>query len=74
MVKCLDFSKQCELVWLNSRPVPSDIGKLYAKYYIHQSEDSSKKRLASLRKVMKTNVSRDSFDFSVETQGILYEM
>ncbi|MCL4552751.1 MAG: class I SAM-dependent methyltransferase [Candidatus Marsarchaeota archaeon] len=31
---------QCGLIWLNPRPVPEDIGKVYQTYYTHQGEIS----------------------------------
>jgi 2-polyprenyl-3-methyl-5-hydroxy-6-metoxy-1,4-benzoquinol methylase len=40
---------QCQLVWLNPRPVPADIGKLYERYFTHEA---TIQRLAGVRKVV----------------------
>ncbi len=60
---------KCELVWLNPQPVMSDIDKLYAGYYTHQLVDSSKKKLASLRKAVKARILQDQFGYPVNAQG-----
>lgn len=46
---------KCGLVWLNPRPVPQDIGKLYEYYYTHDTADhiprfarKSAERIASI--------------------------
>lgn len=36
MVEC----RKCEVAWLDPRPTPSDIGKAYATYYTHGSQQS----------------------------------
>jgi 2-polyprenyl-3-methyl-5-hydroxy-6-metoxy-1,4-benzoquinol methylase len=36
MVEC----RHCELAWLNPRPTPADIGKAYATYYTHASQQA----------------------------------
>ena len=60
---------KCDLVWLNPRPIGNDISKLYTEYYTHQPEDSSKKRLASLRKAVKTSILQSAFGYPVNAQG-----
>jgi len=59
----------CDLAWLNPRPIENDIGKLYTEYYTHQHEDSSKKRLASLRKAVKTSILQSAFGYPVNARG-----
>ena len=60
---------KCELIWLTPHPLPDDISKLYAEYYTHQPEDSSKKRMANLRKAVKTSILQSSFGYSVDAHG-----
>jgi SAM-dependent methyltransferase len=36
MVEC----RRCELAWLDPRPTPADIGKAYATYYTHASQQA----------------------------------
>ncbi len=62
----------CDLAWLDPQPVADDIGKLYTRYYTHQIENFTtkrKKKLANLRKAVKTKILRDNFGYSVETKG-----
>ena len=40
---------ECRLVWLNPRPVPEDVGKVYTTYYTH-SDGDRRSRLALLKK------------------------
>ena len=39
---------ECQLVWLNPRPVPEDLGKVYVTYYTHNTKDNLS-GLAALR-------------------------
>src|SRR5207253_1454959 len=32
--------RRCELAWLDPRPTPTDIGKAYATYYTHASQQA----------------------------------
>lgn len=43
---------KCHLIWLNPRPVPPDIGKLYKDYFTHETADSVP-RLASFKRVIR---------------------
>jgi 2-polyprenyl-3-methyl-5-hydroxy-6-metoxy-1,4-benzoquinol methylase len=56
----------CELVWLNPRPIPEDIGKLYSQYYTHQVLEAPKKMLAGLRESVKASVLQSSFGYHIE--------
>jgi 2-polyprenyl-3-methyl-5-hydroxy-6-metoxy-1,4-benzoquinol methylase len=57
---------KCQLVWLNPRPIPDDIGKLYSRYYTHQVLDASKRTLAGLRKSVKASILQYSFGYQME--------
>jgi SAM-dependent methyltransferase len=51
LMKCTD----CHFVWLNPRPVPSDIGKLYEEYFTHESIKSLP-QLSSFRRMTRDAV------------------
>ncbi len=61
----------CELVWLDPQPLPGELSKLYTQYYTHQVEGASRKRLASLRNVIKTSILQTHFGYSMEQNKIL---
>lgn len=56
----------CELMWLNPRPIPKDIGKLYTSYPTHEAPIDSKRSLANLRKLVKASILKSSFGYSVD--------
>jgi len=56
----------CQLVWLNPRPIPDDIGKLYSQYFTHQVLDAPKRTLAGLRKIVKASILQYSFGYEME--------
>ena len=53
---------RCGLVWLNPRPIPEDIWKIYNIYHTHLAKDG-KPRLASLRKRIKYATLASSFGY-----------
>ena len=57
---------KCQLVWLNPRPIPEDIGKLYSQYYTHQVLEAPKRVLAGLRKSVKASVLQYIFGYQME--------
>jgi 2-polyprenyl-3-methyl-5-hydroxy-6-metoxy-1,4-benzoquinol methylase len=56
---------KCQLVWLNPRPIPDDIGKLYSQYFTHQMRDAPKIVLAGLRKSVKASILQYSFGYQM---------
>lgn len=57
---------KCQLVWLNPRPLPDEIGKLYSQYYTHIVLEAPKKSLAGLRKSAKASILQSSFGYKME--------
>lgn len=58
---------ECQLVWLNPKPTPGDVWKLYAQYFTHQTLDKApKKALAGLLKSAKASILRSSFGYKTE--------
>jgi 2-polyprenyl-3-methyl-5-hydroxy-6-metoxy-1,4-benzoquinol methylase len=57
---------KCQLVWLNPRPIPDDIGKLYSQYFTHQVPEAPKSALAGLRKSVKASILQSSFGYQME--------
>jgi len=57
---------KCQIVWLNPRPLPEDIGELYSQYYTHQIADAPKRSLEGLRKRIKASILRSSFGYEME--------
>lgn len=53
---------QCGLLWLNPRPIPDDIPKLYATYYTHEA-DSTLVRLPRFRKKLKHAILETHFGY-----------
>lgn len=58
--------KKCRLVWLNPRPIPEDIGKLYSQYFTHQVPDAKRGRLAGIRRFAKACVLEHGFGYRME--------
>jgi len=56
----------CGLVWLNPRPLPDDIGKLYSQYYTHQIPEHPKKNLAGIRKRVKASILQSCFGYRMD--------
>lgn len=57
---------KCQLVWLNPRPIPDDIGKLYSQYFTHQALDAPKSVLAGLKRSLKASILQSSFGYQME--------
>lgn len=53
----------CGLVWLNPRPVPEDMGKLYTEYYTHAVSEPVPRRLERLRKAVKRGILASAFGY-----------
>jgi 2-polyprenyl-3-methyl-5-hydroxy-6-metoxy-1,4-benzoquinol methylase len=45
----------CELMWLDPRPVPEDVSKLYLHYYTHSASDE-RKALEGIRRTVKRSI------------------
>jgi 2-polyprenyl-3-methyl-5-hydroxy-6-metoxy-1,4-benzoquinol methylase len=56
----------CDLVWVNPRPIPEDIGKLYSQYFTHQVQGAPERALAGLRKIVNSSVLEYSFGYQIE--------
>jgi len=56
----------CGLVWLNPRPLPDDIGKLYSQYYTHQIPEHPQKNLAGIRKRAKASILQSCFGYRMD--------
>jgi len=56
---------RCELVWLNPRPVPEDIGKLYSQYFTHEA-DATRRASSALRKIVKESILSTSFGYPID--------
>ncbi len=56
----------CGLAWLNPRPVPDDIGKLYSQYYTHQLPEHTRKSLTGIRKRVKASILQSCFGYNTE--------
>lgn len=57
---------KCQIVWLNPRPIPEDIGKLYSKYFTHQAIDTPTGVLTGLNKSLKASILQSSFGYEIE--------
>jgi 2-polyprenyl-3-methyl-5-hydroxy-6-metoxy-1,4-benzoquinol methylase len=57
---------ECQLVWLNPRPIPEDVGKLYVQYFTHQKLDLQKGALAGFRKRVKASILDSSFGYRID--------
>lgn len=58
----------CDLVWLNPRPLPEEIGKLYEDYHTHvvPSGNVNRKRLGRIRTLVKNSILRSSYGYRIE--------
>ncbi len=52
----------CGLTWLNPRPVPSDVGKLYAQYFTHDAA-TAPTRLGGLRRMVRDSILAARFGY-----------
>ncbi len=57
---------ECHLAWINPRPAPEDIGRLYSQYFTHQVPDAKRSRLARLRRFIKASVLQHGFGYRME--------
>lgn len=57
----------CDLVWLNPRPLPDDVSKLYKEYYTHQVKNAATKVFASVRRAIKANILRRDYGYFENT-------
>jgi len=53
----------CGLVWLNPRPIPEDIGKLYSEYFTHTTANAMPNRMALLREAIKRRILMSTFSY-----------
>lgn len=60
----------CGLVWLNPRPVPEDVWKLYEQYYTHE-KTKAPARLAGLRKAARDSVLATGLRYDGLAGGVL---
>lgn len=56
----------CQFVWIDPKPTPDDIGKLYTQYYTHTSPKSASKNPSALRKLIRASILASSFGYSVD--------
>lgn len=54
----------CGLVWLNPRPIPEDLPKLYVTYYTHAPSEQTPSSYATLRKKLKWRVLANAFGYT----------
>lgn len=54
---------ECNLVWLNPRPIPEDIGRLYSEYFTHTTANAVPNRIALLRKAIKRRILMSTFSY-----------
>lgn len=57
---------KCQFVWIDPKPTPDDIGKLYTQYYTHTTPKSASKNPSALRKLIKASILESSFGYSVD--------
>jgi len=55
---------KCGLVWLNPRPLPEEIGKLYIEYYTHKISDSVASRAKQLRNIIEPRILASTFGYN----------
>lgn len=60
---------KCDLLWLNPRPLPNEISKLYLEYYTHQQNDSLMKKRATLYKAVKAKILQSGFGYSMNVKS-----
>jgi len=53
----------CGLVWLNPRPIPEDVGKLYGNYLTHDTTGKSITKSASLRQYIRRAILAVAFGY-----------
>jgi len=64
---------ECGLVWLNPRPIPEDIGKLYKIYFTHSTEDHIPK-FARLRKLIRNSILATHLGYTELAGGVSQKM
>jgi 2-polyprenyl-3-methyl-5-hydroxy-6-metoxy-1,4-benzoquinol methylase len=59
---------KCGLVWLNPQPIPEDIGKLYSKYFTHDTLPETPKQglTKSWRKIVKFSILNSTFGYQTD--------
>lgn len=65
LVRCLG----CRLVWLNPRPIPEDVRKLYTEYFTHVPPRRVNTRLTPLRRAIKRAVLASAFGYKQLAHG-----
>ena len=65
LLQCPD----CGLVWLNPRPIPEDIPKLYAAYYTHPHSGETPSARGTLRSKLKWQVLASAFGYRERRAG-----
>lgn len=60
---------KCQLVWINPRPTPDDVGTLYSQYFTHATSDSAPKNPNVLRKLIKASILESSFGYNMESSN-----
>lgn len=64
---------RCSLVWLNPRPIPVDIGKLYDTYFTHSANDHIPK-LATLQKLIRNSILATHMGYNSIADGLTQKM
>ncbi len=60
----------CRLVWVDPRPLPEELSKLYLKYYTHTFSDASQRNLSVVKEAVKRNILATVFGYKdLETSG-----
>ena len=64
----LMYCPECDFMWLNPRPIESEIGKLYQNYFTHEPVKPSKKKAASFRKALKAKILNDTLGYALDAE------
>ena len=64
---------KCGLVWLNPRPIPEDIGKLYETYHTHSASNQVPK-LAILRRLIRNSILATRLGYTELVDGSFQRM
>jgi len=64
----LMYCPECDFMWLNPRPIESEIGKLYQNYFTHEPVKPSKKKAASFHKALKAKILNDTLGYALDAE------
>lgn len=63
------YCPRCQLAWLNPRPIPEDIGKLYANYYTHADLGTAAAEQSTSRQRIKNAILAAGFGYDALIAG-----